>query len=175
MTDIPKTYEPKEVEQKWYSFWMGKGYFHADDASDKPPYCIVIPPPNVTGVLHKGHAVPMTLQDILIRWKRMQGHNTLWMPGTDHAGISANAVVERNLAAEEGVNRFQIGREKFLEKMWDWKHRTHKIITEQLEKLGASLDWERERFTLDEGLSRAVLEAFVRLYGKGLIYRGDYI
>ena len=175
MTDIPKTYEPKEVEQKWYSFWMEKGYFHADDASDKPPYCIVIPPPNVTGVLHKGHAVPMTLQDILIRWKRMQGHNTLWMPGTDHAGISANAVVERNLVAEEGVNRFQIGREKFLEKMWDWKHKTHKIITEQLEKLGASLDWERERFTLDEGLSRAVLEAFVRLYDKGLIYRGDYI
>jgi valyl-tRNA synthetase len=175
MTDIPKTYEPGEVEQKWYSFWMEKGFFHADDASKKPPYCIVIPPPNVTGVLHKGHAVPMTLQDILIRWKRMQGHNTLWMPGTDHAGISANAVVERNLAAEEGVNRFQIGREKFLEKMWDWKHKTHKIITEQLEKLGASLDWERERFTLDEGLSRAVLEAFVRLYDKGLIYRGDYI
>ncbi len=175
MTDIPKTYEPEEVEQKWYSFWMEKGYFHADDTSDKPPYCIVIPPPNVTGVLHKGHAVPMTLQDILIRWKRMQGHNTLWMPGTDHAGISANAVVERNLVAEEGVNRFQIGRERFLEKMWDWKHKTHKIITEQLEKLGASLDWKRERFTLDEGLSRAVLEAFVRLYDKGLIYRGDYI
>ncbi len=175
MTDIPKTYEPKEVEQKWYSFWMEKGYFHADDVSDKPPYSIVIPPPNVTGVLHKGHAVPMTLQDILIRWKRMQGYNTLWMPGTDHSGISANAVVERKLVAEEGVNRFQIGREKFIEKMWEWKDARHQDITDQLMRLGSSLDWPRERFTLDEGLSRAVLEAFVKLYDKGLVYRGDYI
>jgi valyl-tRNA synthetase len=172
MTDIPKTYEPQEVEQKWYSFWMEKGYFHADDVSDKPPYSIVIPPPNVTGVLHKGHAVPMTLQDILIRWKRMQKYNTLWMPGTDHAGISTNAVVERELVAKEGVDRFQIGREKFLKRVWDWKHERHKDITEQLMRLGASLDWPRERFTMDEGLSRAVLEAFVRLYDKGLIYRG---
>ena len=156
MTDIPKTYEPKEVEQKWYSFWMEKGYFHADDVSDKPPYSIVIPPPNVTGVLHKGHAVPMTLQDILIRWKRMQGHNTLWMPGTDHSGISANAVVERKLVAEEGVNRFQIGREKFIEKMWEWKDARHQDITDQLMRLGSSLDWPRERFTLDEGLSRGL-------------------
>ena len=175
MTDIPKTYEPKEVEQKWYSFWMEKGYFHADDVSDKPPFAIVIPPPNVTGVLHKGHAVPMTLQDILIRWKRMQNYNALWMPGTDHAGISTNAVVDRKLMAEEGVNRFQIGREKFLERVWAWKNERHQGITDQLMRLGTSLDWPRERFTMDEGLSRAVMAAFVRLYDKGLIYRGDYI
>ena len=175
MADIPKTYEPKKVEQKWYSFWMEKGCFHADDVSDKPPYSIVIPPPNVTGPLHKGHSVPMTLQDILIRWKRMQKHNTLWMPGTDHAGISANAVVERNLLTEEGLTRFQIGREKFIERMWDWKDKTHKIITKQLIGLGSSLDWPRERFTMDAGLSKAVLEAFVKLYDRGLIYRGHYI
>jgi valyl-tRNA synthetase len=150
MTDIPKTYEPQKVEQKWYSFWMAKGYFHADDASHKPPYSIVIPPPNVTGTLHKGHGVPMTLQDILIRWKRMQKHNAMWMPGTDHAGISANAVVERQLVAEEGVDRFQIGREKFLDRVWDWKHKRHRDITEQLMRLGSSLDWPRERFTMDE-------------------------
>lgn len=167
-----KTYEPKDVEQKWYSFWVEKGYFHAEDISGKPPYAIVIPPPNVTGALHKGHAVPMTLQDILIRWRRMQKYNTLWMPGTDHAGISANAVVERKLMTEEGVNRFQIGREKFIERMWEWKNARHKDITEQLMRLGASLDWSRERFTMDDGLSRAVLEAFVRLYNRGLIYRG---
>lgn len=175
MSDIPKTYEPKAVEQKWYSFWMEKGYFHAEDVSDKPPYSIVIPPPNITGILHKGHSVPMTLQDILIRWKRMQGYNVLWMPGTDHAGISANAVVERQLLEQEGKTRFQLGREKFLEKMWDWKDKMHKAIQIRLMRLGASLDWERERFTMDEGLSRAVLETFVRLWERGLIYRGNYI
>jgi valyl-tRNA synthetase len=174
MTEIPKIYEPKEVEQKWYSFWMEKGYFHAEDVSDKPPYTIVIPPPNITGALHKGHAVPMTLQDILIRWKRMQGYNTLWMPGTDHAGISANAVVDRQLR-EQGLDRFQLGREKFIEKMWEWKHYIHKEITERLKRLGCSLDWERERFTLDDGLSKAVMETFVRLYNEELIYRSHYI
>jgi valyl-tRNA synthetase len=174
MTEIPKIYEPKDVEQKWYSFWMEKGYFHAEDVSDKPPFTIVIPPPNITGPLHKGHAVPMTLQDVLIRWKRMQGYNALWMPGTDHAGISANAVVDRQLR-EKGLDRFQLGREKFTEKMWEWKHHIHKVIKDGLERLGCSCDWERERFTLDEGLSKAVLETFVRLYNQGLIYRGQYI
>ncbi|MGB9595322.1 MAG: valine--tRNA ligase, partial [Candidatus Poribacteria bacterium] len=174
MTEIPKIYEPKNVEQKWYSFWMEKRYFHAEDVSDKPPYSIVIPPPNITGPLHKGHAVPMTIQDILIRWKRMQGYNTLWMPGTDHAGISANAVVDRQLH-QQGIDRFQLGREKFIEKMWEWKHYIHKIIINGLHRLGCSCDWERERFTMDEGLSRAVTETFVRLYNKGLIYRSQYI
>lgn len=174
MTEIPKIYEPKSVEQKWYSFWMEKGYFHAEDVSDKPPYSIVIPPPNITGPLHKGHAVPMTIQDILIRWKRMQGYNTLWMPGTDHAGISANAVVDRQLR-QQGIDRFQLGREKFIEKMWEWKHYIHKIIINGLHRLGCSCDWERERFTMDEGLSKAVIETFVRLYNKGLIYRSQYI
>ncbi len=174
MTEIPKVYEPKNVEQKWYSYWMEKRYFHAEDVSDKPPYSIVIPPPNITGPLHKGHAVPMTIQDILIRWKRMQGYNTLWMPGTDHAGISANAVVDRQLR-QQGIDRFQLGREKFIEKMWEWKHYIHKIIINGLHRLGCSCDWERERFTMDEGLSKAVTETFVRLYNKGLIYRSEYI
>ncbi len=175
MTDIPKTYEPKNVEEKWYSFWMEKGYFHAEDISDKPPYSIVIPPPNITGILHKGHAVPMTIQDVLIRWKRMQGYNAMWMPGTDHAGISAHNVVEKKLREEEDIDRFQIGRDKFIEKMWEWKHHIHKEITKRLMKLGCSLDWQRERFTMDEGLSKAVTETFVRLYKQGLIYRGNYI
>ena len=174
MTDIPKIYEPKDIEQKWYSFWMEKGYFHAEDVSDKPPYTIVIPPPNITGPLHIGHAVPMTIQDVLIRWKRMQGYNTLWMPGTDHAGISANAVVDRQLR-QQGLDRFQLGREKFIEKMWEWKHYIHGEIIKGLKMLGCSCDWERERFTMDEGLSRAVAETFVRLYNRGLIYRSRYI
>jgi len=174
MTDIPKTYEPKDVEQKWYSFWMEKGYFHADDVSDKPPYTIVIPPPNITGPLHIGHAVPMTIQDVLIRWKRMQGYNTLWMPGADHSGISANAVVDKQLR-QQGLDRFQLGREKFIEKMWEWKYYIHGEIIKGLKRLGCSCDWERERFTMDEGLSRAVAETFVRLYNRGLIYRSRYI
>jgi len=174
MTDIPKTYEPKDVEQKWYSFWMEKGYFHAVDVSDKPPYTIVIPPPNITGPLHIGHAVPMTIQDVLIRWKRMQGYNTLWMPGADHSGISANAVVDRQLR-QQGLDRFQLGREKFIEKMWEWKYYIHGEIIKGLKRLGCSCDWERERFTMDEGLSRAVAETFVRLYNRGLIYRSRYI
>jgi valyl-tRNA synthetase len=174
MTDIPKTYEPKDVEQKWYSFWMEKGYFHAEDVSDKPPYTIVIPPPNITGPLHIGHAVPMTIQDVLIRWKRMQGYNTLWMPGADHSGISANAVVDKQLR-QQGLDRFQLGREKFIEKMWEWKYYIHGEIIKGLKRLGCSCDWERERFTMDEGLSRAVAETFVRLYNRGLIYRSRYI
>jgi valyl-tRNA synthetase len=174
MIDIPKAYDPKPVEEKWYRFWLDRGYFHAEERSDKKPFCIVIPPPNVTGSLHIGHALDNTLQDILIRWRRMQGYNTLWLPGTDHAGIITQHVMERMLA-QEGLSRQQIGREKFLERMWRWKEESRGTIIGQLMKLGCSCDWERERFTLDEGLSRAVRTAFKRLYDDGLIYRGSYI
>ena len=174
MTEIPKIYEPEKVEAKWYQFWLEKNYFHALDTSEKKPFSIVIPPPNVTGELHIGHALDNTLQDILIRWRRMQGYNTLWMPGTDHAGIVTQLVVEDKLR-EEGSSRQELGREKFLARMWDWVGESRGTMIEQLRRLGSSCDWERERFTLDEGLSRAVNEAFVRLYKDGLIYRGKYI
>jgi len=174
MTPIPKVYEPHEVENRWYKFWVDKKYFHAQEASDNPPFAIVIPPPNVTGDLHIGHALDNTLQDILIRWKRMQGYNTLWMPGTDHAGIVTQVVVERQLM-ENGTSRHELGREKFLEKMWEWKEKSRAYIVEQLMRMGCSCDWDRERFTLDEGLSKAVREVFVRLYNDGLIYRGAYM
>jgi len=170
---LPKAYEPSEVESRWYSFWKERGYFAAQDVSDKPPYCIVIPPPNITGSLHMGHAVFVTLQDILIRWKRMSGYNALWLPGTDHAGIATQMIVERELVAKEGLSRHDLGREKFLERVWAWKAKYGSRITEQFQVLGASLDWARERFTLDEGLSRAVREAFVRLWEEGLIYRAN--
>ena len=170
MTDIPKTYTPHDIEEKWYKFWRDKDYFHAADTSDKPPYSIVIPPPNITGSLHIGHALNNTLQDTLIRWRRMQGYNTLWMPGTDHAGIGTEIIMERQLAAW-GTDRDELGREKFIERMWDWKDETHATIVDQLYQLGCSCDWERERFTMDEGLSKAVCTAFVKLYDAGLIYR----
>ncbi|MCE2394424.1 valine--tRNA ligase [Candidatus Poribacteria bacterium] len=170
MTDIPKTYSPHDIEEKWYKYWRDKDYFHAADTSDKPPYSVVIPPPNITGSLHIGHALNNTLQDALIRWRRMQGYNTLWMPGTDHAGIGTEIIMERQLAAW-GTNRDELGREKFIERMWDWKDETHATIVDQLYQLGCSCDWERERFTMDEGLSRAVCTAFVKLYDAGLIYR----
>ena len=170
MTDIPKIYAPHDIEEKWYKYWRDKDYFHADDTSDKPPYSIVIPPPNITGSLHIGHALNNTLQDTLIRWRRMQGYNTLWMPGTDHAGIGTEIIMERQLAAW-GTDRDELGREKFIERMWDWKDETHATIIDQLYQLGCSCDWERERFTMDEGLSRAVCTAFVKLYDAGLIYR----
>ena len=170
MTDIPKTYAPHDIEEKWYKFWRDKDYFHAADTSDKPPYSVVIPPPNITGSLHIGHALNNTLQDTLIRWRRMQGYNTLWMPGTDHAGIGTEIIMERQLAAW-GTDRDQLGREKFIERMWDWKDETHATISDQLYQLGCSCDWERERFTMDEGLSRAVCTAFVKLYDADLIYR----
>ena len=170
MTDIPKIYAPHDIEEKWYKFWRDKDYFHAADTSDKPPYSIVIPPPNITGSLHIGHALNNTLQDTLIRWRRMQGYNTLWMPGTDHAGIGTEIIMERQLAAW-GTDRDELGREKFIERMWDWKDETHATIVDQLYQLGCSCDWERERFTMDEGLSRAVCTAFVKLYDAGLIYR----
>ncbi len=172
--DIPKVYDPKDVEEKWYQFWLEKGYFHADVDSPKRPFSIVIPPPNVTGSLHMGHALNNTLQDILVRWRRMQGYNCLWLPGTDHAGIATQNVVERELA-KEGLSRQQLGREEFIKRVWQWKERYGGVIIHQLKRLGASCDWQRERFTMDEGLSRAVREVFVRLYEEGLIYRGNYI
>jgi valyl-tRNA synthetase len=170
--ELAKGYEPKNVEAKWYQEWETKGYFHAKAPSAKPPYSIVIPPPNITGVLHMGHALNNTLQDILCRWKRMSGYNVLWMPGTDHAGIATQNVVERQLAAE-GKDRFDLGREAFIERVWKWKAESGGKIIGQLKKLGASCDWERERFTMDEGLSRAVREVFVRLFEEGLIYRDN--
>jgi len=171
---LSKAYEPSAVEDKWYAFWMEGGFFRADTHSTKAPYSIVIPPPNITGSLHMGHALNNTLQDIVIRFKRMQGFKTLWMPGTDHAGIATQNVVERKLS-EEGVDRHSMGREKFIELVWQWKEKYGGVITKQLKRLGASCDWSRERFTMDEGLSEAVREVFVRLYHEGLIYKGDYI
>ncbi|MBL0226144.1 MAG: valine--tRNA ligase [Geobacteraceae bacterium] len=170
--ELAKGYEPHDVEKRWYAEWEGKGYFHAAATSDKKPYSIVIPPPNVTGALHMGHALNNTLQDILCRWKRMQGYNVLWMPGTDHAGIATQNVVERQLAAE-GKDRHDLGREEFIERVWKWKAESGGQIIGQLKRLGASCDWERERFTMDEGLSTAVRTVFVKLYEDGLIYRDN--
>jgi len=172
MKELAKAYEPKIVEEKWYQEWEGAGCFHARVPSDKESFSIVIPPPNITGVLHMGHALNNTLQDILCRWKRMSGCNVLWMPGTDHAGIATQNVVERQLAAE-GTSRHEIGRDAFIERVWKWKAESGGQIIGQLKRLGASCDWERERFTMDEGLSTAVREVFVRLYEEGLIYRDN--
>ncbi len=171
---IEKVYDPKQVEQKWRQYWMEKGYFIAKSKSEKPPFSVVIPPPNVTGVLHMGHALNNTLQDIVVRFKRMSGFNALWLPGTDHAGIATQNVVERELA-KEGLSAESIGRDAFIKRVWEWKEKSGGRIIEQLKALGASCDWSRERFTMDEGLSRAVREVFVRLYEEGLIYRGNYI
>ncbi len=171
---LDKRYSPEDIEKKWYDFWIKNDYFKAEAKSDKPPYCIVIPPPNVTGSLHMGHALDITLQDIMIRWKRMSGFNTLWVPGTDHAGIATQNVVEKALH-NDGQDRHELGREKFIEKVWEWKKLYGGTIVNQLKSMGASCDWSRERFTLDEGLSKAVREVFIRLYDEGLIYRGDYI
>jgi len=169
---LSKGYEPQQVEGKWYRQWEECGCFHADEASAKPHYAIVIPPPNVTGVLHMGHALNNTLQDILCRWKRMTGHEVLWMPGTDHAGIATQNVVEKQLAAE-GTDRHCLGRDGFVERVWKWRTESGGQIINQLKRLGASCDWERERFTMDEGLSKAVREVFVRLYDEQLIYRAN--
>jgi len=171
---LGKAYDPKPLEEKWYRFSLEKGLFRADPEAGGEPFCIVIPPPNVTGSLHMGHALNSTLQDILIRYKRMDGFNALWVPGTDHAGIATQNVVEKQLA-QEGLTRAQLGREKFVERVWKWKEQYGGIIIEQLKRMGASCDWSRLRFTMDEGLSRAVREVFVRLYEEGLIYRGHYI
>lgn len=175
MSELPKTYDPKAVEDKLYKFWVDSGFFHAEVNPDKKPYTIVIPPPNVTGQLHMGHAFDETLQDILIRTKRMQGYEALWMPGTDHAGIATQIKVEENLRKEEGLTRYDLGREEFLKRVWDWKHKFGNRIISQLKKLGSSCDWDRERFTMDEGCSKAVREVFVNLYNKGLIYKGHRI
>ncbi len=172
--ELPKHFNPAESEGRWYKFWMDRGYFHADESSSSPPYSIVIPPPNVTGSLHMGHALNNALQDILIRYNRMKGLETLWMPGMDHAGIATQNVVERELAIE-GTDRHAMGRERFIERVWEWKEKYGGLILKQLQGLGATCDWERERFTMDEGLSRAVREVFVRLYHEGFIYQGDYI
>jgi len=171
---LSKTYEPRDSEAKWYAYWLEKGFFHAVDDGARPPFAIVIPPPNVTGMLHMGHALNNVLQDIIVRFKRMQGYNALWMPGMDHAGIATQNVVEQELA-REGLTRHDLGREKFVERVWEWKAKYGGVIINQLKRLGCSCDWERERFTMDEGLSRAVREVFVRLYNDGLIYQGDYI
>lgn len=171
---MAKIYDPKQVEQKWYAYWEENGYFHAEVDESKEPFCVVIPPPNVTGQLHMGHALDNTYQDILVRWKRMQGYNTLWLPGTDHAGIATQARVEDHIRATEGKTRHDLGREEFLKRTWAWKEDYGNQILNQLKKLGTSLDWERERFTMDEGCSRAVREVFVRLFEKGLIYQGHY-
>ena len=172
---LEKIYNPKEVEDRLYAFWLEKKYFHGVIRSDKHPYTIVIPPPNVTDRLHMGHAFNNTHQDILIRFFKMRGLETEWMPGTDHAGIATQNVVERDLAKREKKTRHDLGREKFVERVWQWKEKYGSIIIEQLKKIGCACDWERTRFTMDEGLSKAVAEVFVRLYKKGLIYRGKYI
>src|SRR5712664_549238 len=174
MAEIADRYDPSIVESRWYREWEERGLFGADPASPKPPYCIVIPPPNVTGSLHWGHALNNTLQDILIRYKRMDGYNALWVPGTDHASIAVHVVVERQLAAE-GKTKEDLGRAAFVERVWRWKEESGGNIIRQLKRLGASCDWSRERFTMDAGLTRAVRESFVRLYEEGLIYQDDYI
>ncbi|MCD6163652.1 MAG: valine--tRNA ligase [candidate division Zixibacteria bacterium] len=174
MTDIPKAYNPKLVEDVIYKKWLDSGIFHGQLDNDKEPYSIVIPPPNVTDILHLGHALNNTLQDILIRWKKMQGRETEWLPGVDHAGIATQVVVEKALA-REGRSRHDIGREKFVQKVWKWKEEKFDRIIKQLQKIGCACDWDRTRFTMDEGLSKAVIEVFCRLYEKGLIYRGERI
>jgi valyl-tRNA synthetase len=174
MKELPSQYDPHRTEEAIYASWSEENLFRADENSDKTPYCIVIPPPNITGILHMGHALNNTIQDILVRYKRMRGFETLWMPGTDHAGIATQNVVEREIAAE-GLKRADLGREKFLEKVWQWKEKYGGTIIHQLKKLGCSCDWERTRFTMDEGLSNAVKEVFIRLYEEKLLYKGDYI
>jgi valyl-tRNA synthetase len=166
---VKKEYRPAEIENKHYARWESAGYFAPSGRGE--PYCIVIPPPNVTGTLHMGHALQDTIMDALIRYNRMRGRNTLWQPGTDHAGIATQMVVERMLN-REGTSRKELGRERFLERVWQWKERSGNTISQQMRRLGASVDWSRECFTMDPKLSRAVLEVFVRLYDEGLIYRG---
>ncbi len=172
--EMPKAYEPGQVEAKWYKFWLEKDYFKPKIDPEKKPFVLIMPPPNVTGELHVGHALTTTLEDIMVRWHRMRGEPTLWLPGVDHAGIAAQVVVEQ-LLAKEGLDRHQLGRDKFLERMWQWANKCRQTIAQQHQRLGISCDWSREVFTLDEGPSRAVRTAFVRLYNKGLIYRGERI
>ncbi len=170
--ELPKQYEPQDAQRRFYEMWVERGYFHADPSTDRPPYCIVIPPPNVTGALHLGHALNNTLQDILTRWRRMQGFNALWMPGTDHAGIATQAVVERRLLEEEKKTRHDLGRAALVERIWAWKDEYEARILGQLRLMGCSCDWERTRFTLDEMCSRAVRRTFFNLFRAGKIFRG---
>ncbi len=172
--NLSKGYDPKEIESRWYNYWVDSGLFRAEEKSDAKPYSIVIPPPNVTGVLHMGHSLNVTLQDILCRYRRLKGDNVLWIPGTDHAGIATQNVVERHLASK-GISRHELGREAFIKAVWEWRKEYGNTIISQLKALGASCDWSRERFTMDEGLSRAVRKVFVQLYREGLIYKGNYI
>ena len=172
--ELAKTYDPKEIEDRTYKKWLEKKYFHAEVDESKKPFTIVIPPPNITGQLHMGHALDNTMQDILIRTKRMQGYNALWQPGTDHASIATEAKIVEALK-KEGTSKQELGREKFLERAWEWKKEYGGRIVEQLKKLGSSCDWDRERFTMDEGCNKAVNKVFTSLYEKGLIYKGSRI
>lgn len=173
--ELPKTYDPLNTQEKWYSFWEERGFFHADAKSKKPSYCIILPPPNVTGSLHMGHALVDTVQDTLIRWKRMSGFETLWLPGVDHAGIATQTVVERHLITTTGKRRKDFSREDFLSHVWEWKELNEKTIVNQLKKVGCSCDWERQRFTMDEVSNKAVRTVFKKMFDQGLIYRGDYL
>ena len=175
MKELSKTYDPKKVEDTWFAHWEKEGYFHSEPNKEKAPFCVMIPPPNVTGMLTMGHVLNNTLQDVLVRKARMQGYETMWLPGTDHAGIATQARVEKHIRETEKKTRHDFGREKFVERIWDWKDQYGGMIIRQLRKLGVSCDWERERFTLDDGLSKAVREVFVQLYEKDLIYKGKRI
>ena len=175
MKELPKIYEPQQVEGRIYQMWMDHDCFKAEPDPEKKPFSIVMPPPNVTGQLHMGHAMDSTLQDILTRFKRMQGYSALWLPGTDHAGIATQIKVEEELRTKEGLTRYDLGREKFLQRVWQWKEKYGNRIVEQQKKMGASCDWSRSRFTMDEGCSKAVRETFCELYDKGLIYKGSRI
>ncbi len=175
MEEIPKAYSPQDVEDKWYKYWEQNGFFKADSKSSKKPYTIVIPPPNVTGVLHMGHALVNTLQDILIRWKRMCGFEALWVPGTDHAGIATQTVVERHLMKTLDKRRSDFTREEFLKHVWKWKDKSEQLILNQIKKVGCSCDWGRLAFTMDEGRTDAVRTMFKKMFDDGLIYRGDYL
>src|SRR6516162_9037087 len=170
--DLPKHYDPRAAQERWLHFWNERGYFHARPDPNRQPFCIVIPPPNVTGALHLGHALNNTLQDVLVRWRRMQGYNVLWMPGTDHAGIATQAVVEKRLLEEEKKTRHDLGREALVARIWAWKDEYEKRILSQLRLMGCSCDWERTRFTLDEVCSRAVRRTFFNLFKAGKIFRG---
>ena len=172
--ELEKTYNPRDIEDRLYSKWEEKKYFHAEVDETKKPFTIVIPPPNITGKLHMGHAFDQTLQDILIRWKRMQGYNALWQPGTDHASIATEVRITDELK-KQGIDKRELGREKFLEKAWEWKKEYGGTIVSQLKKLGSSCDWDRERFTMDEGCNEAVTEVFLKMHEKGYIYKGSRI
>src|SRR5215472_560627 len=171
-TELPKQYDPHEAQNRWLTFWNERGYFHARPDAARQPFCIVIPPPNVTGALHMGHALNNTLQDVLIRWRRMQGYNALWIPGTDHAGIATQAVVERRVKEEEGKTRRDLGREELVKRIWQWKDQYEARILNQLKQLGASCDWARTRFTLDPVCTRAVRQTFFAMFRDGYIFRG---